>query len=401
MRTIKYIFVQIMMAWGLLSCGDDFEHEPLGNTGGSTIPGKITNITVRNTPGGAVIKYKIPDNVDLLYIKAVYQTSGGVEKDVKSSFYVDSLVIEGLGDTNERTILLYAVNRMERMSEATETVIKPETPPIILVEKSLSPAADFGGFVLNFTNPTKAEVSIAVMIKNKETGAFEPYETLYTKQPQGTFSVRGLPAEKLDFQAYVRDKWDNSSDTLSFSLTPWKEDYLLKSKFIYKYIAGDVTWSSYNGTPEQAFDDKLAYYNFAHTAFPVEFPHRYTLDLGVTAQLSRFKFYQRPGDDVLYQHGAPKKYRVYGRTDNPGTGNASNVLEGWTLLMECNSFKPSGLPMGVISSEDVEFAAKGEEFSFPREAVKVRYIRFEMLESWSGMKCSTIGELAFWGEIQN
>jgi hypothetical protein len=68
--------------------------------------------------------------------------------------------------------------------------------------------------------------------------------------------------------------------------------------------------------------------------------------------------------------------------------------------MDCNSFKPSGLPVGQNSSEDVEYAAKGEEFSFPRGINAVRYMRFEMLESWSGMKCSTIGELSFWGDIQ-
>jgi hypothetical protein len=68
--------------------------------------------------------------------------------------------------------------------------------------------------------------------------------------------------------------------------------------------------------------------------------------------------------------------------------------------MTCKSFKPSGLPLGQNSSEDVEFAANGEEFSFPRDIAVVRYLRFEMLESWSGMKCSTIGELSFYGDIQ-
>jgi hypothetical protein len=41
----------------------------------------------------------------------------------------------------------------------------------------------------------------------------------------------------------------------------------------------------------------------------------------------------------------------------------------------------------------------GEEFIFPRDLAEVRYIRFEMLESWSGMQCSTISELSFWGQI--
>jgi hypothetical protein len=174
-------------------------------------------------------------------------------------------------------------------------------------------------------------------------------------------------------------------------------------KFLFeaKKVHGDLDWDFYGGSPQKAWDNVLNKENYAHTNFPEEFPHRLTIDLGVDVILSRFKFYQRPGEDVLYQHGAPKVYRIYGRLDNPGAGNSANVLEGWTLLRDCYSIKPSGLPLGQNSGEDEEFAALGEEFSFPRATMPiVRYIRFEMLESWSGMKCSTIGELAFWGEIQ-
>ena len=384
----------------LASCAEDFRHEPIGDKSKSTAPGKVSNVRVKNTPGGAVIKYTIPDNVDLQYVKAVYTTSNGAKKDVKSSFYVDSLVIEGLGDTYERTVNLFAVNRMEKMSEPESVIIQPLTPPVQLVLESLAPKADFGGFIVNFTNTAKADVSIHALMKISEASEFLELGTMYTALRQGVFPVRAsLPPIELEFLMYVRDKWDNFSDTIFFSLTPWKEMELYKRDFKYMNIAGDVTWNNYNGTPEQAFDFQLGEYNFAHTAFPVAFPHRYTLDLGVNVQLSRFKFYQRPGPE-LYQHGAPKHYRIYGRTDSPGTGNAGDVMNGWTLLMECNSVKPSGLALGNVSSEDVEFAARGEEFTFPADAIKVRYVRFEMLESWSGMQCSTIGEFDFFGNAE-
>jgi len=397
---MKNIYI-ILCVLILFSCKEDFEHEPIGGKGGGT-PEPVKNARVmENIPGGAIIAYELPENVDIQYVKAEFTSSQGVLREIKSSSYIDTLTIRGLGDTNPRTVKLYAVNRKEKVSDPVEITINPLTPPVTSIRNSLSYSVDFGGFVIKFDkNVAKEEVAINVLVQDTASTDLIDYEAMYTSLTEGAYSVRGLPDKENKFGVFIRDRWDNISDTLFFTLTPWREDYLDKTLFKAISVAGDVVWNDYSGSPNYAFDDKIANGNFAHTNFPIEFPHRYTLDLGVNVRLSRFKFWQRPGDDVLYQHGAPKHYRVYGRADNPGSGSSSNVLEGWTLLMECNSFKPSGLPLAQNSSEDVEFAAKGEEFSFPRDISDVRYLRFEMLQSWSGMKCSTIGELAFWGEIK-
>lgn len=397
MKNIYILFCLLI----LFSCKEDFEHEPIGGGGGSA-PQPVKNAQVlRNTPGGAIIKYELPENVDIQYVKAEYTTSKGVARDVKSSSYVDTLSIKGLGSTEPMVVKLYAVNRKEKASEPVEITINPLTPPIQSIHNSLQYAVDFGGFLLNFKdNISKEEVSIHVLVKDHDTQEFADYDATYTSLEQGSYPVRGLPDLENDFGVYIRDRWDNISDTLYFTLTPWPEYYLDKALFRNISLAGDVGWNYHGGAPQKAFDDVIGNGNFAHTNFPEEFPHRYTLDLGVNVKLSRFKLWQRPGDDVLYQHGAPKYYKVYGRADDPGSGNTESPLDGWTLLMECTSFKPSGLPLGQNSSEDMEYAAQGEEFSFPRDMTPVRYIRFEMIESWSGMKCSVVSELAFWGDIK-
>lgn len=382
----------------LLACTGDFGHGPI-EKGNTSAPDPIKNIRVENIPGGAILTYELPGNTDLLYVKAVY-TQNGARRETRASAYVNTLKIEGFGDTDEHDVDLYSVNRMGKESTVVKQVIYPLTPSIFFVEQSLRTEVDFGGFIVSFENANREDIAIYALKRDTVDGQFIEHDALYTSLEKGVFSVRNLPNITNDFGIYVMDRWNNFSDTAFFTLTPWKEDYLDKKLFRAKTVQGDVGWNFYSGgAPEHAFDDIVSSGNYAHTNFPEEFPHRYTLDLGVAVKLSRFRLYQRPGSDVLYQHGAPKVYNIYGRADDPGNGS-SDVLAGWTLLVTCHSFKPSGLPLGQYSSEDEEFAAKGEEFSFPRNLEAVRYLRFEMLESWSGMKCSVFSELSFWGDIQ-
>jgi hypothetical protein len=399
---MKHIYL-LFCLFILFSCKNDFEHEPIGGKGGAA-PDPVKNARVlRNTPGGAVLAYELPENVDIQYIRAEFTSSSGRVRNVKTSAYLDTLVISGLGDTSPRTVRLYTVNRKESVSQPVEVTINPLTPPIESIRNSLEFSVDFGGFLLQFKdNDAKEEVSIYVLKQTEDMDELVEHQILYTSQQNATLTVRGLPPEENMFGVYVRDRWDNVSDTLFFSLTPWREDYLDKKLFQYIAIAGDVTWNNYSGgANHHAYDDVIGNGNYIHTPFPEEFPHRYTLDLGVEVQLSRFLLWQRPGADVLYQHGAPKHYKMYGRATDPGAGNINDPLDGWTLLTECFSFKPSGLPLGQNSSEDESYAAAGEEFMFPRDIPVVRYIRLETHESWSGMKCSVVSELAFYGEVKN
>lgn len=384
----------------LVSCKEDNPLIPYGEDDGKA-PDVVSNVNVRNTPGGAVVKYDRPHDTDLSYVKAVYSNTQGVLKEVRASKYMDSLEIVGLGTTDEYMLTLYAVDKYENMSQGVETRFKPLTPPVMLVKETLDPVIDFGGFVLNFKNELGSDVAIYTLVKDEDTQEYDVYDSYYTSIKDGKYAVRGLPNKETEFALFVRDRYENNSDTLFFAGTPWKEDALDKKKFAALSVNGDVSWSSYGGNPRYAWDDVIREGgNFAHTPYPEPFPHRFTMDLGVDVKLSRFRLWQRPGASVLYQHGSPKHYKVYGRAERPEGGSVDDPMKGWKLLLECNSFKPSGLPWGQYSAEDEEYAALGEEFLIPRDAPVVRYLRFELLESWSGMECSVIAELAFWGEIQ-
>lgn len=127
---MKNLYIIFFCTIILFSCNDDFAHKPIGGESGTT-PDPVRSARVLyNKPGGAVIAYDLPDNVDIQYIKAEFTNTAGVTRDVKTSSYIDTIEISGLGNTEPRTVKLYTVNRKEKVSEPVEIIINPLTPTI-------------------------------------------------------------------------------------------------------------------------------------------------------------------------------------------------------------------------------------------------------------------------------
>src|SRR5690606_37331026 len=101
-------------------------------------------------PGVAKVTYSILNDETLLYVKAIFESHQGVEREVKSSIYKNYIELDGFGDTNEYQVKLYAVNRSEVSSEPTSFTIRPLTPPIHTVFETLEVSEDFGGVNTKF-----------------------------------------------------------------------------------------------------------------------------------------------------------------------------------------------------------------------------------------------------------
>ena len=110
---------------------------------------------------------------------------------------------------------------------------------------------------------------------------------------------------------------------------------------------------------------------------------------------------QRPGNssyNLLYTNANIKEWEVWGSNDP----NPDGSWDSWTKLMVCNSVKPSGLPRGQLSQQDINAALAGEVFTFPRNTPAVRYIRIKVLDTWDPAQNdhSLIGELTFYGILE-
>ncbi|HEY9258867.1 DUF5000 domain-containing lipoprotein [Chitinophaga sp.] len=376
-----------------LCCCKEDTMSPLNN---DEAPGPVTNVTAESISGGAKITYNRPKDNTLLYVKAVYAIRPGVEREVKASYYQNNLTIDGFPDTLDYPVKLYAVSRGEKASAPVTISIKPLTPPVKEVFRQLKMSATFGGVRINFVNTAEADIVISVLATDS-TNDLVPAETFYTKRKEGTFAARGFNTNKRKFAAFVRDRWNNHSDTLYAELAPLFEQQLEKTKFKEVDLPTDTYAGHISTKIPNLWDDKLST-NIFHTKPGSGLPQWFTMDMGVTATLSRFRLYHRDGTtDGPYTGGDPKIYEIWG-SNNPATDGS---WESWTLLSRFESVKPSGLPEGTVTTEDKQFATvDGEDFDFPANIPPVRYLRFKTIKVWGALDHMYIAELTFWGNVK-
>lgn len=389
----KYFLTALSLPLLLLSgCREDNLNRPYGD---SSVPGDVTVTQTRSIPGGAIVKYAFPNNDDLLYVKAVFDQRPGEPREVRASFYVDSLVIEGLASAEPKKIRLYAVSRTEKPSAGVDLTIEPLTPPIVTVAESLSAVTDFGGFALTFDNPDISPVFFNIYYANERTYERQLHDVVFTERPSGTLKIRGLQSLETDFEVYVTDRWGNISEPYAFRMTPRLEYELNGRDFTQLTIPGDVAnWANYGGTWAHFFDGSFAVENFAHVKLPTEFPHSTTIDMKGSVLLSRMRIWQYSHKETeCYAHGSPQLFQIWGCPE----GKDFMKPENYTLLLDAEVTKPSGGGFGDPNTEeDMQALLDGHEFEFDNPPV-VRYVRFVALDSWSGSKCTRVAEMRFWG----
>ncbi|MBC7886471.1 MAG: DUF5126 domain-containing protein [Ferruginibacter sp.] len=389
MKITNILIPACLLLTTMYSCKQDVllpvEHD-------GTKPGPVSNIKVESRPGTVKLTYTLPADPDLLYVLGEYTDKYGKLIQNKASFYSDSMVVQGFADSAVYKMNLYAVDRSENKSAPVTIDVRASSPPIFGVKANLLLQEDFGGINVQFSNPNEADLAIVVSYKDS-LGFFVENETFYTKLKQGAFTSRGLSPKPTVFGVYIRDRWNNRTDTIFKTLTPIFEKELDKTKFKAVILPSDVANYGNGLVIEAMWDGKINEGgNMWHSISNGGMPMHITVDLGVTAKLSRFTLWQRPGP-YLYNHGNPKRYEIWGAVTPAADGSFSN----WTLLQSFVSVKPSAGPTGVNTKDDVDAAARGEENNIPLNAPKIRYLRIKILENWSGGSQGHIAEMKFFG----
>src|SRR5690606_14868996 len=334
----------------------------------------------------------LPNNADLLYVVAEFSTKFGEKRVAKSSVFKNHLLLEGFISTDEQDVLLYAVNRSEERSDPVIVKIKPDTPPIVDVFNTLKVGSGFGGAHLKFINDAGKEYVLHTLIKG-ESNEWIIYDRLYTATNDVDYSVRGLPAERTDFAFYFVDEWQNSSDTLYQTLEPLYEEELNKDLWQHYPLQGEYYEPN---RPAQALP--LSLWGRSAVTFNLKpydgltLPHWITIDLGQKAIIGRMNV--KPNSVQMFQSGSVKTFEIWG-SNSP---NPDGTWESWEFMGYFESFKPSGMPLGQKSPEDIARGNAGEEFTFSSFEQGYRYIRFKTLTTYSGSPQILIDELTLWGQ---
>ena len=150
------------------------------------------------------------------------------------------------------------------------------------------------------------------------------------------------------FGIFVRDAWENFSDTMYVDLKPLFEEELDRSKFKQVDLPTDMNLghTAINTPMHRMWNDVVSNRDDLFLTRPnaAPIPQWFTFDIGKEKQAEPPKKFGT-ALPFLFEGGNPKRFEVYGSNDpNPMVfGKAGNC---WAIF---ESKKNSGLPIGQLT----------------------------------------------------
>jgi hypothetical protein len=391
MKKTKYILYALASIL-FFSCTEENTRQIVNGSYGK--PDPPTEIHPVPIAGGAIIKYRIPPNPDLLMVKAVYQLSNGKQREVSASYFVDSLIIEGLIDTQLHEVKLYAVSRALEVSDAEPVKFTPLESAFSKVIKSMKIVPDYSGANFSWINLDEELLTFDLQAAN-DNGAMMTANVLQSDEMIRTVSVHGFDATPRKFACNVTDKWGNESGLIypdQGDITPMPEGKLDPKNITVMRLSSDAQWKANNGRDVNLADGDVTTYG---RSLPEEWPPMVTLDLGKNYYLSRVVLFQWTFETNIYYNDV-KTFEVYRCIT--GKPSPDGNMSEWEWMMTCRLVKPSGTPYGESTVYDIRAAKAGDNFDFPRSMAPVRYLRIRVTDTW-GWQGIAIADLAFYGLI--
>lgn len=373
--------------WG---CGEEKTLEPILTD--SVAPGKAILEEVENFAGGAKITYTLPNDIDLMYVKAEYEVNNK-QMQVKASFYQNYLEVYGFNEEKDYKVNITCLDRSGNESSPLTVTVTPLKAPVFQIAETLTLSPDWSGVRYNWTNEHLAPVVVNLIAKNNEN-KLEAIEWVYTQFEKGTTAIRGFDTIENVFAAVVRDRYDNYSDTIFANIKPLFEEQIILSQNNLLGLSDDnkeLSWSKgWKGVFEEG--------NKKYVCMDKPLPFKASMDLNVRTKLSRFIIKPRvEKDSHYYGLGNPQKFRLYGTNELP----SEEGLEEWTLLGTYDITRPSGLPLSDdLNSEDKEYFKNGYECLVPIEAPKVRYIRLVVDKTFGNATYTYFSEFKLFGSTK-
>jgi hypothetical protein len=362
----------ILMALLVSSCNEDpIGQPPVDDRRPSPIPRE--SVVAIGRPGGAYIFYKLPDDdTDISYVRGEYEING--EKQiVRSSVYTSYLTIDGLDSHLYVEIDLYVVDHSENASEPVRTKFITYDAPYTTMGNSIELAPAVGGVSVRWESPNAqfqyyasmgyisanydSDVGVVLLVADS-TGKMKELAVSFSMKC--SFLQPVLDTVTRLYGAYAMDKWGHYSDTVYVKLKPALEQWLNRRAMKPYYIGNDnrtantpspddtyysamprlfdsMTYclqpstASVHSTnvyqtspyidPEAAAKDDATREDKAEWTKPFYF----TMDLGVTADVSRFwiGLPSHSRDDRFWEfaNGSVYDFELWGTTTDFGEGS--------------------------------------------------------------------------------
>ena len=364
---IKRILFFFLVIAGIVSCKDD-------DNIGFDVPVEFPSISFKPVPGGAVMHYVLPDNLDIFGVRARYTNAFGEQLVKDGSYLTDTLLLGGF--TEARTaepVQLSFFNSEMQESAPIEMTFDTEAAAAVALFDSLTVNPFWGGFNVTYKTPKTVDGTIHVFYIGTNPATQQLDSILMGSYPiaEGGDTLNFEISQKVDVLNVVvrtddyeghRVKMEIYEDIPSLMM-----DTLAPTDFDFHFTGSVVERPEYALGTSYLFDGNKKGEGFrAHilanepnmfstfVAGPEAYGKRFIFDLRepkVPAALLGYVFLNlkvnlpmistvpQPGEDLtigaiwsgFYPSRLPCKANVYGTNENPETVDIADCARLYSL----------------------------------------------------------------------
>ena len=394
MKTSKILSILFISLVILFGCKDD-------ENGDSTPPGSLSVEDITPTNGGGIISYLLPDDSDVLFVRAEYTNSLGVDVYRVSSSHNNYIEIDGLNQNTPVQVRLFVVDENENISQPVEVEFIPLPSFIFLVQESITITPDLGGVKLEWENVAEKTVYVHLHIVS---GSDEEIRILSSNSLTESIFVRGLESVEMTFLTKVEDFDGNITDLEEkATLTPLFEEMIDKSTWtLMSQLSvngnaweGETTafWDDVVDTAETNSDNSYFIIWRDQNGGTLNWPLDIVINLNKNVRVHRFKVWQR-----AFWYNGPTGVPYYYQEENMRSFDlyASNNTIDWTLLGQFDIGDPSD-ENGNIPQDFIDAAANGHDFDLEGVSDKFRYLKFSITSNYGSDTYVHGSEITLWG----
>ncbi|MDR0543228.1 MAG: DUF4959 domain-containing protein [Dysgonamonadaceae bacterium] len=412
---------------------DEFDRAPA--------PAQVLNPAWIATNGGAVISYTLPNDKNLLFVKAVYINSLGNKVFRSSSQYVSQLDIDGFNDLNPHEVQLVSVGHNGKESAPVTITVVPDSSYIELIRNNMTVQKAVGGINIKWHNPSKKMVYAYINYDSEKDTVRLVERILASDVENYDMTIRGLDTIPYQVNIVVEDLSGNKTIMTDKGMyIPDPEQKI--DKRVWTVITNlSCNGDLYEGKLVYFFDDVIdvielggkltedpngnnSYFiiNKSQNSDPIQWingsseldkPLLIVIDMHKYAALSRIKYWQRafhydsgnPSSTVnstyhYYQEDNMRSFLFMGLTEDEMAGMNKKKLAAklWTdHWVNCDVGDPHDTDGNIPQSKYKE-AVEGHEFVLPNFSKPFRYIVIGITKSFGSETQICGSEITLWGQ---
>lgn len=153
---MRKILCFLLALVAFVACKDDDDN-------GFDVPVEFRKITFDPVPGGAVMRYRLPDNMDIFGVRARYNDAYGRQLVKEGTYLMDTLLLNGFAEAreNEPVQLTFLNSKLEE-SAPVEMTFNTEDAATVALFDNLTVNPFWGGFNVTYTSPKTVEGTVHI-----------------------------------------------------------------------------------------------------------------------------------------------------------------------------------------------------------------------------------------------